>query len=47
MGIYGILWVLKLDVNTYYLSVIIILFRKKIGTATLKREQTMKLIVIF
>ena len=47
MGIYGILWVLKLDVNTYYLSIIILLFRKKIDTAALKREQTKKLIGIF
>ena len=47
MGIYGILWVLQLDVNTYYFSNIIIIVRKKIETGTLKREQTEKLIVIF
>ena len=47
MGIYGILWVLQLDVNTYYFSKIILLVRKKVDTDTLKREQTEKLIVIF
>ena len=47
MGIYGILWVLQLDVNTYYFSTIILLVRKKIDTGTLKREQIEKLIVIF
>jgi len=29
MGIYGILWVLQLDVNTYYISNIIVLVIKK------------------
>ena len=47
MGIYGILWVLQLDVNTYYFSNIFLLVRKKIDTATLKLEQTKKLIEIF
>jgi len=47
MGIYGILWVLQLDVNTYYFSKIILLVRKKVDTGILKREQTEKLIVIF
>ena len=47
MGIYGILWVLELDVNTYYLCTIIVLVIKKIDTATLKLEQTKKLIEIF
>ncbi len=36
MGIYGILWVLQLDVNTYYLCNIIVLVRKKIGTGAQK-----------
>jgi len=30
MGIYGILWVLQLDVNTYYFGTIIVLVIKKI-----------------
>ena len=47
MGIYGILWVLQLDVNTYYFSTFIILLREKIDTGILNREQTKKLIVIF
>ncbi len=47
MGIYGILWVLLLDVNTYYLNTIIVLVIKKIDTYTLKREQTKKLVLIF
>jgi len=35
MGIYGILWVLQLDVNTYYLGTIInVLVIKKIDTET-------------
>jgi len=29
MGIYGILWVLQLDVNTYYLGTISVLVIKK------------------
>ncbi len=36
MGIYGILWVLQLDVNTYYFSTIIVLLIKKIDTGTYK-----------
>ncbi len=47
MGIYGILWVLKLDVNTYYFGTIILLIRKEIETGGLRGEQTKKLIVIF
>ena len=47
MGIYGIIWVLQLDVNTYYFSTIIVLVRKKIDSGTLKREQTEKLIMVF
>ena len=47
MGIYGILWVLQLDVNTYYFSTIILLVGKKIGTDNLKLEQTRKLIMIY
>jgi len=38
MGIYGILWVLQLDVNTYYLGTIIVLVIKKIDTRTKKNE---------
>jgi len=34
MGIYGILWVLQLDVNTYYFSTIIVLVREKLETVT-------------
>ena len=47
MGIYGILWVLQLDVNTYYFINIIVLVRKIIETGALRREQTKKLIAIF
>jgi len=47
MGIYGILWVLKLDVNTFYFRNIILLMGKKVETVTLKREQTKKLMMIF
>ncbi len=36
MGIYGILWVYELDVNTYYFGSIILLVSKKIETCTLK-----------
>ena len=36
MGIYGILWVLLLDVNTYYFSTVIVLVIKKIDTRTRK-----------
>ena len=36
MGIYGILWVLQLDVNTYYLGTIIVLVIKKIDSGTKK-----------
>jgi len=34
MGIYGILWVLQLDVNTYYFSTFIVLVLKKMNTGT-------------
>ena len=34
MGIYGILWVLELKVNTYYLGTIIVLVIMKIDTST-------------
>ncbi len=37
MGIYGILWVLQLYVNTYYLGTIIVLVIKKIDTETKKK----------
>ena len=36
MGIYGILWVLQLDVNTYYLGTIIVLVIIKIDTSNNK-----------
>ena len=36
MGIYGILWVLQLDVNTYYFSTVIVLIIKKIDIGTYK-----------
>ena len=38
MGICGILWVLQLDVNTYYLGTIIVLVIKIIDTGTKKNE---------
>ena len=47
MGIYGILWVLELKVNTYYLGTIIVLVIMKIDTSSKKWEQTKKPIVIF
>ena len=36
MGIYGILWVLQLKVNTYYIGTIIVLVIMKIETGALK-----------
>ena len=50
MGIYGILWVLQLDVNTYYLGTIIVLVIKKIDTGTKKmrtNEETYRDIFIW
>ena len=42
MGIYGILWVLQLDVNTYYISSIIVLVIKKIDIGTQKNENKLR-----
>ena len=50
MGIYGILWVLQLDVNTYYLGTIIVLVIKKIDSGTKKmrtNEETYDDIFLF
>jgi len=38
MGIYGILWVLQLDVNTYYFSTVIVLIIKKIDIGAYKKR---------
>jgi len=36
MGIYGILWVLQLNVNTYYFSAVIVFVIKKIDNGAYK-----------
>ena len=42
MGIYGILWVLQLDVNTYYFYTIIVLKIKEIDFGNQKNENKLR-----